>query len=335
MGEIVGEEGQISLSIVIPMYNEEDNVANTVRQVSKALGSLQDRWEIVLVNDGSIDNTLQVAEDLAKGDERVRVVSYSRNAGRGKALRTGFASARGDIVISIDADLSYEPKYILDLIEVLNCDEDADIAIGSPYAEGGGTENVPLDRLLMSKLGNKILSFAMSTNGRLNTITGIFRAYRRPVLESLELESDGKEIHLEILSKAMALGYRAKEVPVILRGRQRGRSKFRLRATAISHIVFSIYEKPMMLFGLIGFTFIVWGLIGGMYIIVLWRQKALNPERPLMTLLVLLVLTGTQLLSFGFLGTQLAMFKKEVYKVQKENREIMKRLDDAVKKRLD
>ena len=335
MGELVGKRGQISLSVVIPMYNEEDNVASTVKQVSKALGSLQERWEIVLVNDGSTDNTLQVAEDLAKGDERVCVVYYPRNAGRGKALRTGFASARGDIVVSIDADLSYEPKYILDLMEVLNCEGDVDIAIGSPYIEGGGTENVPLARLLISKIGNKILSFAMSTNEKLNTITGIFRAYRRPVLESLELESDGKEIHLEILSKAMALGYKAKEVPVILRGRQKGKSKFRLRATAISHIVFSIYEKPMMLFGLIGFTFIVWGLIGGMYIIVLWRQKALNPERPLMTLLVLLVLTGTQLLSFGFLGTQLAMFRKEIYKVQKENREIMKKLDDAIKKRLD
>jgi glycosyltransferase involved in cell wall biosynthesis len=335
MDEIVAKKGQISLSVVIPMYNEEDNVTNTVKQVSEVLGSLQDRWEIVLVNDGSTDHTLQVAEELAKGDERVRVISYPRNAGRGKALRTGFASARGDIVVSTDADLSYEPKYILNLIEVLNCDEDVDIVIGSPYVKGGGTENVPLARLLISKLGNKVLSFAMSTNGRLNTITGIFRAYRRPVLESLELESDGKELHLEILSKAMALGYRAREVPVILKGRQSGRSKFRFRATAISHIVFSVYEKPMMLFGLIGFTLIVWGLIGGVYIIVLWRQKALNPERPLMTLLVLLVLTGTQLLSFGFLGTQLAMFKKEVYKVQKENREIMKRLDDAVRKRLD
>src|SRR5208337_3314788 len=97
----------------------------------------------------------------------------------------------------------------------------------------GGVENVPFLRLWVSKLGNKILRQVMPN--RIYTSTGIFRAYQRKVLDSLELESDGKEIHLEILSKAMALGFKVKEVPAILTSRKKGRSKFKFKKTTASH----------------------------------------------------------------------------------------------------
>lgn len=322
-------DDRVDLSVVIPMYNEQDNVVETVSQVSEALSQFEDSWEILLVNDGSTDNTLQIAQDLAKRHPWLRVVSYPVNAGRGKALRTGFAHALGDIIVSIDADLSYEPKYILDLVRALKEDDQVDIAVGSPYMKGGGTENVAWDRLLISRVANKLLSFALSGNTRVNTITGIFRAYRRPVLECLELESDGKEIHLEILSKALAMGYRVKEVPAILRSRRRGKAKFAFRAYLVSHLLFSFFEKPMLLFGVVGLVMMGLGTLGGLYILMLWRTRALNPERPLMTLMMLLILTGTQLLSFGFLGTQLVGLRKEVYKIQRESRLLAGRLDDA------
>lgn len=324
IGKNTIKETNVDLSVVIPMYNEADNVTETVVQVSEALSQLEDSWEILLVNDGSTDRTLQVAQDLAQSRSWLRVVSYSVNGGRGKALKTGFSHARGDIIVSIDADLSYEPKYILDLVRALKEDDQVDFVLGSPYVDGGGTKDIPWDRLFISRVANKLLSFALSDKAKVNTITGIFRAYRRPVLESLELESDGKEIHLEIISKALAMGYKVKEVPAILRSRKRGMAKFTFRAYLVSHLLFSFFERPVLLFGIVGLIMMGLGFLGGLYLIVLWQLNALNPERPLMTLMMLLILTGTQFLSFGFLGTQLVVLRKEIYKIQRENKELEK-----------
>jgi hypothetical protein len=172
--------------------------------------------------------------------------------------------------------------------------------------------------LLISQLGNKILGLAMK--GNFSMVTQMFRGYRKEVIDSLELEADRKEIHLEILSKALAAGYRAVEIPAVLKWRASGTSTFRLRATSISHLLFSFYEKPSLLFGVLGLTFASIGIIIGLYIIVLWQQQRLNPARPLMTLLVLFVLSGIQLAAFGFIGTQIAALRREIIKVQRENR---------------
>ncbi len=309
------------VSVVIPMYNEEENVQATLREVKNLLeGFKSHTWEILVINDGSIDRTLELAEEMAKADDRIRVISYYPNMGRGKALRRGFEEARGDIVVTTDADLSYEAKYIGILATELIDNRGLDLVIGSPYMEGGGTKGVPFYRLLISRLGNKILGFSLA--GNLKTTTGILRAYRKYVVDSLELESDGKEIHLEILSKALALGYKVKEVPAVLTGRVKGKSKFKFRTTAISHLFFSFFEKPVLIFGLIGLLFLVLGLIGGIYIVILRYQRLLTPNRPLITLVVLLILTGIQILSFGFIGTQIVALRKEIYKVQRENRKL-------------
>lgn len=316
------------VSVVIPMYNEEENVQATLREVKNLLeGFKSHTWEILVVNDGSIDRTLELAEEMAKADGRIRVISYHPNMGRGKALRSGFEESRGDIVVTTDADLSYEAKYIRILAKELIDNQGLDFVIGSPYMEGGGTKGVPFHRLLISRLGNKILGFSLA--GNLKTTTGILRAYRKYVVDSLELESDGKEIHLEILSKALALGYKVREVPAVLTGRVKGKSKFKFRATAISHIFFSFFEKPVLIFGLIGLLFLVFGLIGGMYIVILRYQGTLTPNRPLITLVVLLILTGIQILSFGFIGTQIVALRKEIYKVQRENRKLWKEIKEG------
>ena len=313
------------ISVIIPMFNEEENVENTTQRVWDVLSTIFDNWEIVIVNDGSTDNTLEVAHNVASRDSRIRVVSYPQNGGRGKALRTGFANVDGNIVVTTDADLSYDPKYIIEMIEALQTDEEVDFILASPYMQGGTTENVPWKRLLISKLGNKFLGYVMP--GNFTTITCVFRAYRRYVLDSLELESDGKEIHLEILAKALSTGYKAKEIPVVLTGRKKGKSKFRFKKAAISHILFSFNIKPMLLFGILGTLLFGLGMLIGGYIFVLWFGKSLNPERPLVTLMVLLILTGIQMFSFGFLAVNIGMLRKEIYKVQKQNRLLEKKID--------
>lgn len=326
MTDRVDLHNEVYLSVVVPMYNEEENVAHTVHQINQALHGRVEKYEILLVNDGSTDGTLRAAQLLAETDERVRAVSYSHNGGRGKALRAGFAQARGKIVASIDADLSYSPNIILEFLHTLKHDPEVDVVLASPYMEGGGTEGVPLSRLMVSRLGNMMLCMALP--GRIHTTTCIVRGYRREVLDSLELESNGKDLHLEILSKALALGYRVKEIPAVLRNRRKGSSKFRFRVTALSHFVFTLFEKPMLLFGLVGVMFLLLGLVAGGYIIIMWQQHTLNPERPLVTLMVLLIVTGVQVLSFGFIGTQLMLFRREIYRIQQHNKQLRKNLDE-------
>jgi len=308
------------------MFNESENVESTLNRVEEALVSFNGTYEIIAVNDGSSDNTFEVLNKLAENNERVRVVSYPKNIGRGMALRKGFKESSGEIIVSIDADLSYSPHYILDFVETLRKEPDIDFVLASPYMPGGGVENIPFLRLWISKFGNKILRLAMPN--RIYTSTGIFRAYRKRVLESLELESDGKEIHLEILSKALSLGYRVKEIPAVLTARKRGKSKFKFKKTATSHLVFSFFEKPMIVFGFLGLLILGIGLLIGLYIAYLRFTGELTPGRPLITFAILLILGGIQILSFGFIAIQIVSLRREILRVQKENLELRKDLKD-------
>jgi glycosyltransferase involved in cell wall biosynthesis len=319
-------ESQIDVSVIVPMFNEEENVTRTLERLSSALDSTDKKWEIVIVDDGSTDNTKKLVEEYSHLHGGIKLFSYAPNQGRGKALRVGFQRAQGTIICTTDADLSYDERHIVRMIKLLEQNQDIDLVIGSPYIEGGKAEGVPFLRLLISRLGNKILGFAMK--GKLSTVTGVLRAYRRECIRSLELESDGKEIHLEILSKALSMGYKAMEMPATLKARKKGKSKFKFRATALSHIIFSFFEKPIILFGLVGLFMLFLGFLGGVYVIYLWQKGTLNPNRPLMTLIVLLVVSGIQVLLFGFLGTQLVHLRKEIYKIQKENKNLEEKINN-------
>jgi len=316
----------IDISVVVPMFNEEQNVKSTLHRLTRALDSTPKRWEIIVVDDGSTDQSKKLVEDYSRYNYSVKLISYPVNQGRGKALKVGLAHAQGKIICTTDADLSYDEKHILQMIEVLDRNPDVDLVVGSPYAYGGKAEGVPILRLFLSRWGNKILGFAMK--GGLSTVTGVLRAYRKECITSLELESDGKEIHLEILSKALAMGYRAKELPATLKARTKGESKFKFKATAISHLIFSFFEKPIILFGAIGLFMLFLGFLGGAYAIYLWQTGSLNPNRPLMTLIVLLVISGIQVLLFGFLGTQLVLLRKEIYKIQRENKTLEEKINN-------
>jgi len=314
----------MDLSVVIPMYNEAENAEFTLKHVEEALVSLQKNYEIVVVDDGSIDNTYEVLNRLAQENGRLRVVSYQKNRGRGMALRMGFKAAKGEIIISMDADLSYDPIYIPQVFEVLRAEKDIDVILASPYMPGGRVQDVPFLRLWISRLGNRVLRFAMPN--RIYTSTCIFRGYRRKVLDSLELESEGKEIHLEILSKIIALGYRVKEVPAVLKGRKKGRSKFKFKKTAASHLVFSFFEKPMIIFGFLGLLTLGAGGLIGIYVVYLRYAGILTPGRPLVTFALLLILGGIQILSFGFIAIQIVSLRREILRIQKENLELQKEL---------
>ena len=304
------------LSIVSPMYNEEKGIRNFIETIKEKFSNYPRKWELIVVDDGSKDKSLEVAKEAVAQDDNIKVISLGRHYGRGKALRRGIAEANGTYIITIESDLSWRTDDIFKVVETLEKNE-ADVVLVSPYRKGGGVKGVPLFRLIISWLGNKILG--ASFGGDFSMVTQMFRGYKADIVKSLEFTSDGKEIHLEILSKLRALGYKAKEIPGILSKRGEGSSKFKLRHTAWTHLIFSVLERPLLFFGLIGGIFLLAGIALGIYIIVLWATQSLNPVRPIMTLFVVLLLAGAQMFSFGLIGLLLVNLRKELLRLQSKS----------------
>jgi dolichol-phosphate mannosyltransferase len=312
----------MEVSLIIPMYNEEDNVLITLNEVKKVLETY-DSYQIITVDDGSSDKTLALLEDYALKNPELKVLSHPVNMGMGRALQTGFEKAQGDVIVTLDADLSYEPKYITELIHELH-ENHLDIVIGSQYMAGGETEDIPFIRLFISKMANKIVGYALDKN--ISTVTGILRAYRKDVIDYREIESNGTEINPEILSKAIAIGFEVKEIPVKLKGRKLGESKIQFRSTTTSHLLFTFYERPMILFGLIGLILCIIGIIIAIYLFYEYLIGTLDPTRPLMFVMVLMIISGIQILIFGFVATQISLLKREIYIIQKENKLMRKKM---------
>ena len=308
------------ISVIIPMYNEEDNVIPTLTDVENVLSKYDDH-EVIVIDDGSVDNTYELVKHFASENSNIHLLKHPVNMGMGRALRTGFEKTEGDIIITIDADLSYDTSFIPKLVEEI---ESTDVVIGSHYMDGGKTEDIPPLRLFVSKMANRIVGYAMTEN--LSTVTGVLRAYRKDVLDSLELNSNGTEINPEILAKAKAVGFNIKEIPVTLKGRKLGKSKVRFKSTTKSHLLFSFNEKPMILFGFIGLLLCLVGLISAIYLFYEYLIGNLDPTRPLMIFMILTIISGIQILIFGFVATQISLLKREIYVIQKENKLIKKNM---------
>jgi hypothetical protein len=139
------------------------------------------------------------------------------------------------------------------------------------------------------------------------------------------LESDGKEIHLEILSKLVALGYQVKEIPAHLQVRRRGVSKTKLRRTSATHLFYSLLERPLLLFSAVGVLLVCAGVAIAIDLTYLWLQKELNPGRPILFIMVILLLSGFQFLSFGIISFQNQFLRNELFRLQSR----VKRLDNS------
>ncbi|MEA2063097.1 MAG: glycosyltransferase family 2 protein, partial [Gemmatimonadota bacterium] len=124
--------------------------------------------------------------------------------------------------------------------------------------------------------------------------------------------------HLEIVAKAEAAGLNVVEIPAVLTSRKHGSSKLKFRLTVLSHLMFTFYEKPILLFGAVGLALTACALTMGAYLFYLYLNAALNPTRPMVWLSVLLLLTGLQMASFAFISTQITLLKKELFRIQKE-----------------
>jgi glycosyltransferase involved in cell wall biosynthesis len=245
------------VSVVIPAFNEGPALAGNLQTLLRFLeerGGCRD-YEVLIVDDGSSDDTYNVAVQEASAHSKMRVVCHLQNRGLGAAIRTGFAFARGSLVVTYDSDLSYEPEIIPRLLEALQ-ENGADLALASPYMRGGAVVNVPWMRKLLSREANRFLSFA--TNGRYATVTCMVRAYRAEFFRTVKTSEERMEINPELFFKAIKSGAVICEVPARLQWtRERARARSRINVLRTLRQIgrtlrYGVAHRPAVLLALPG-----------------------------------------------------------------------------------
>lgn len=220
------------ISVVIPCYNEEENVKDVYSNISAQLKKLGEKYEIIFVDDGSWDSTRKIVERIRKSDRNVVVAAHTKNMGLGKALETGFKKSSGNVIVTTDADSTHDPALIPRMVEMVN--RGYDVVVGSRYVKGGKMLNVPPYRVAISMLAGTAIHVILGM-WSVKDMTSGYRAYSRKV-KKVSVQSAGFQSELEILYKMNRLGARIAEIPIVLEMRKKGNSKFRLFKTAKQYI---------------------------------------------------------------------------------------------------
>ena len=285
------------ISVVVPLLNEERTLETLYAEIAAALEAQADDFEVVFVDDGSTDDSMSVLTRLHHELPNVVVVHLRRNFGKAAALQAGFLEARGDVVVTIDADLQDDPAEIPKLLAKL--DEGFDLVSGWKTRR-----NDPLPRRLFSRIFNWATKVVSGV--RLHDVNCGLKAYRAEVLQGMRLYG---ELHRFIPILAAYRGYRVAEIPVNHRARQHGRSRygperyFRGFFDLLSVTFMGRYRhRPLHLFGGVGVVMGALGFVILTYLTVIWFWGQGIGHRPLLTLGVLLVVVGIQFVSLGLLS---------------------------------
>jgi glycosyltransferase involved in cell wall biosynthesis len=288
-----------ALSVVVPVYNEAECLDRLVHELSAVLATLDRPAEIIAVDDGSTDGSFERLVTLRATEPRLRIVRLARNYGQTPALVAGIQHARGDAIVTLDADLQNDPRDIPRLLEALV--DGVDVVNGwrlhrrDPF----------LTRRLPSQIANRLISLVVGT--RLHDYGCTLRVMRAPFAKELQLYG---ELHRFIPALAADMGARVVELPVSHRPRTTGRSKYGLGRTL--RVVLDLLTvkflsgfstRPIQLFGLVGLLCAVAGLTLtaelGFERLVLGSRLA---GRPLVLLAIMLAVIGVQFVSIGLLG---------------------------------
>jgi glycosyltransferase involved in cell wall biosynthesis len=327
------------ISIVAPCYNEEAILVANINTVIEYLEHKEDkyRWEILIINDGSKDKTGEIADELERRNENIRVIHHHVNLNLGNALQTGFRNAKGEIIVVLDIDLSYEVDNIGKLVDKL-IQESADIVIASPYMKGGKVTAVPFLRRIMSKWVNQFMRF--SAQDKYYTFTGMVRAYRTSFIRSVNLKTRDYEINPEIMYKAMILRARIIEIPAHLDWTEQNKfagkrtSSIRVLRGFFSGLMSAFIFRPYIFFMGLGIILmglsmyqLVWLLVdtlSGLHDILVQGVKTDYPfsyslslqfKKNPQSFLVggITFLAAVQFLSLGFLSLQSKRYFEEIF----------------------
>ena len=308
----------MTLSIVIPVYNEEESIRLLYEKLKASLDPLQKEYEILFIDDGSTDRTLSILEEIQAKDKHLTVLSLRRNFGQTAAFAAGFDFARGDIVVTMDGDLQNDPADIPKLLEKI---KDHDLVSGwrKKRKDPFFTRRIP----------------SMAANWLISNVTGVklhdygcsLKAYRRDVIKNLKLYG---EMHRFIPAVASWYGVRVAEVETIHHPRMHGKSKYGISRTIkvvldLITVKFlqSFSTKPIQFFGPVG---IASGFLGFLILFYLSIDKLFFGKdigaRPLLLLGALLVIVGIQLIGMGLIGEMLVRVyhesqRKPIYVIKK------------------
>jgi glycosyltransferase involved in cell wall biosynthesis len=294
------------ISVIVPVHDEERSVALLHDELTSALAQLDAPWEAVFVDDGSTDGTFAALTRLHAAHENVRVVRLRRNFGKAAALQAGFAAAQGDVVVTIDGDLQDDPAEIPRLL--------AKLEEGFDLVSGWKTKRRdPLTRRIPSRIFNAVTGRLSGL--RLHDLNCGLKAYRADVVKGMPIYG---ELHRFIPVLAHYRGFRVAELPVNHRPREHGRSRYGMERYVrgfldLLTVTFMgrYRHRPLHLFGGLGLLLGLVGAIVLVYLTVLKLTGEAIGHRPLLTLGVLLVVVGVQLLSLGLVSELIASHHEE------------------------
>lgn len=293
----------MDLSIVIPVFNEEENVKPLIAEITAALEPLSKRYEIVVIDDGSRDDTFQVLAQVYRIDSHLRVIRLKRNFGQTAAIAAGLAHASGEVVVMLDGDGQNDPADIPALLSKL--EQGNDIVCGWRYLR----QDPFLSRRLPSMIANSVISW--TTQVKLHDYGCTLKVMRKEIAKNLKLYG---EMHRFIPAIAYERGAKIAELKVNHRPRLRGRSKYGITRTVrvildllTVKFLMSYSTRPSHIFGIIGIGSAVLGFILGIYLTVqkLMYNVAIG-TRPLLLLAVMLIFVGFQFVTMGLLGEMLS-----------------------------
>ncbi len=309
---LVNPHASIDLSVVIPIYNESENLEPLCREFTETLTAWGRPFELLLVDDGSDDGSFEILRRVQAADPRVRVIQFRRNFGQTAAFAAGFAYARGRLIATADGDLQNDPRDLPAMVARLEGTAGSAIKDGLDSTEYDivcgwrkDRKDAFINRRLPSVLANRLISWA--TGVKLNDYGCSLKVFRAEVVKPLKLYG---EMHRFLPALASEMGVRIAEHVVNHRARKFGRTKYGISRTirvildlATVKFLLSYSTRPLQMFGLLG---VVMGGAGGLILAWLAYVKFIGHEaigdRPLLMFGVLLVFTGVQLLTIGLLA---------------------------------
>lgn len=294
---------QPHISVVIPLYNEGEGISRLYEELTDALEDMQRPYEVIVVDDGSKDDSFAQLKAIHERDPRWHIIRFRRNFGQTAGMQAGFDAARAEIVITSDADLQNDPKDIPKLVRTM---EEGDYDIVSGWRKDRKEPFV--SRRLPSMLANRLIS--RTTGVSLHDYGCSLKAYRRDVVKNVHLYG---ELHRFIPALASHVGVRVTEVPVNDRPRAFGKSKygiartFRVILDLISVLfLLNYFQRPIHIFGSTGLLMSGVGILIGIYLsLVKFITGADIGDRPLLLMAALLIIVGIQMLSIGLVAEML------------------------------
>jgi glycosyltransferase involved in cell wall biosynthesis len=302
------ENQEVDCSVIVPVYNEESNVAPLYSLLKSALQKIDRSCEVIFIDDGSKDRTFQVLQELNDSDPLCKVIRFRRNFGQTAALAAGFAHARGETIVTLDGDLQNDPNDIPMMLAKM--EEGYDVVSGWRIRR----KDKFLTRRFPSMCANWLIS--KMTGVQLHDYGCTLKAYRREVAQNIGLYG---EMHRFIPAMASWMGIKVAEVPVNHHPRQHGRSKYGLSRTLrvlldliTVKFLLSYATKPLQMFGTVGFLSALSGFILALYLSItkLFFGQPLS-DRPLLFLAILLILVGMQFVTMGLLGEMMVRIYHE------------------------